>query len=137
LPGFGDSKADGKILPCHEVREDGLMRITSDTTVVNPLFFVHSCTIWWMPCVIIDCRFEYEHNGGHIPGSVNLNTNDAIEEYLLSSDKPMASRSGDGMRKTILVFHEFRVKRTPTLSVPFPRSIDVLTDSMELAHFVT
>jgi M-phase inducer tyrosine phosphatase len=31
LPGFGDSEADGKILPCHKVREDGLMRITSDT----------------------------------------------------------------------------------------------------------
>jgi M-phase inducer tyrosine phosphatase len=84
--------------------------------------------------MIIDRRFEYEHNGGHIPGSVNLNTNNAIEEYLLNSDKPMASRSGDGERKTILVFHcEFSVKHAPTLSVPFPPSIDVLTDSMELA----
>ena len=70
--------------------------------------------------IIIDCRFEYEHNGGHIPGSINLNTNDAIEEYLLSSDKPTSSRSGDGVRKTILVFHcEFSVKRAPTLSVLF------------------
>ncbi|KAF9505595.1 hypothetical protein BS47DRAFT_1306417, partial [Hydnum rufescens UP504] len=107
LPGFGDSEADGKILPCHEVREDGLMRITSDTVLAR--------FGGWL-CVIIDCRFEYEHNGGHIPGSVNLNTDDAMEEYLLSSDKPMASRSGDGMRKTILVFHEFRVKRTPTFA---------------------
>ena len=36
LPGFGDSEADGKILPCHKVREDGLMRITPET--VCPFF---------------------------------------------------------------------------------------------------
>ncbi|KAF9503121.1 hypothetical protein BS47DRAFT_1453497 [Hydnum rufescens UP504] len=28
----------------------------------------------------------------------------------------MASRSGDDMRKTILIFHEFRVTATPALS---------------------
>jgi M-phase inducer tyrosine phosphatase len=69
--------------------------------------------------VIIDCRFDYEHNGGHIPGSINLNTNEAIEEFLLSSSKPAPSRSGDGRgRKTVLVFHcEFSVKRAPTLFV--------------------
>jgi hypothetical protein len=67
-----------------------------------------------------------------VPRSVNLNTNDVIEEYLLNSDKPMASQSGDGVRETILVF-EFSMKRAPTLSVPFPSSIDVLTDRMELA----
>lgn len=31
LGGFGDSEADGKVLPCHKVREDGLMRITPHT----------------------------------------------------------------------------------------------------------
>jgi len=29
--GFGDNEAHGKILPCHRVREDGLMRITCKT----------------------------------------------------------------------------------------------------------
>ncbi|KAF9505593.1 hypothetical protein BS47DRAFT_1489782 [Hydnum rufescens UP504] len=124
------TKLDGKILPCHKVQEDGLMCITSDT-LHDLVDGVYDALI--ENYMIIDCRFEYEHNGGHIPGSVNLNTNDAIEEHLLSSDKPMASRSGDDMRKTILIFHEFRVTRTPTLSVPFPPSIDVLIDSMELA----
>jgi M-phase inducer tyrosine phosphatase len=32
LPGFGDNESLGKILPCHRVKEDGLMRI-SPTTV--------------------------------------------------------------------------------------------------------
>lgn len=31
LPGFGDNEMDGKILPCHKVKEDGLVRITSET----------------------------------------------------------------------------------------------------------
>jgi len=35
LGGFGDNEAHGKILPCHRVREDGLMRINWKT--VRPL----------------------------------------------------------------------------------------------------
>lgn len=31
MPGFGDNEALGKILPCHRVQEDGLMRISSET----------------------------------------------------------------------------------------------------------
>lgn len=31
LPGFGDNEASGKILPCHRVTEDGLMRISGQT----------------------------------------------------------------------------------------------------------
>ena len=34
--GFGDNEAHGKILPCHRVREDGLMRI-NPTTVCSAL----------------------------------------------------------------------------------------------------
>jgi hypothetical protein len=33
--GFGCKEAEGKILPCHSVKEDGLMRITSDTVSLN------------------------------------------------------------------------------------------------------
>lgn len=31
MPGFGDNEAHGKILPCHRVTEDGLMRIKCQT----------------------------------------------------------------------------------------------------------
>lgn len=31
IPGFGDNETIGKILPCHRVREDGLMRIAPET----------------------------------------------------------------------------------------------------------
>ena len=33
-PGFGDNEAHGKILPCHRVKEDGLMRINQQTVRV-------------------------------------------------------------------------------------------------------
>ncbi len=36
LGGFGDNEAQGKILPCHRVREDGLMRITCKTVRCLP-----------------------------------------------------------------------------------------------------
>lgn len=34
MPSFGDNEAHGKILPCHRVREDGLMRINCKTVCV-------------------------------------------------------------------------------------------------------
>jgi M-phase inducer tyrosine phosphatase len=113
LPGFGDNEADGKVLPCQKVREDGLMRINCDT--LDDLLagaYDHEINSY----TVIDCRFDYEYEGGHVPGAINLNTTQAIEDYLLGANKPEPSRSGDGRKKDILVFHcEFSVKRAPTL----------------------
>lgn len=69
---------------------------------------------------IVDCRFDYEYQGGHIPGALNINTNTGIEEFLLGPGvhKPQPSISGDKAKKTVIVFHcEFSVKRAPTLYV--------------------
>ncbi|KAI0702333.1 hypothetical protein BC835DRAFT_110253 [Cytidiella melzeri] len=116
LSGFGDNEAHGKVLPCHRVREDGLMRISVDT--MNDLLdgkFDSQITDFQ----VIDCRFEYEYDGGHIPGAVNVNTIVGVEELLLgkSVKKPEPSTSGDGTKKTVLVFHcEFSCKRAPTFA---------------------
>ena len=55
LGGFGDNEAHGKILPCHRVREDGLMRINCKTVSVfhsGGMGFDRRCTcssmIYWM-----------------------------------------------------------------------------------------
>ena len=69
---------------------------------------------------VIDCRFDYEYQGGHIKGAVNINTTAEVEEYLLSNDvsKPAPSCSGDFNKKVVLVFHcEFSAMRAPTLYV--------------------
>ena len=55
---------------------------------------------------IIDCRFDYEYNGGHIRGAVNMNTTADIEEYLLGDNarKPAPTCGGDKVKKNVLMF---------------------------------
>ncbi|KAI6045442.1 hypothetical protein EDC04DRAFT_3054445 [Pisolithus marmoratus] len=114
LPGFGDNETIGKILPCHRVREDGLMRIAPQT--VDALLdgaYDNRIERYF----IIDCRFDYEYNGGHIPGAININTPQGVEEFLLRNSKPKPCVSGDACKKTVLVFHcEFSAKRAPTFA---------------------
>ena len=43
IPGFGDNEAHGKVLPCHCVPEDGLMRINTKT--VRP-FVIYEPMQW-------------------------------------------------------------------------------------------
>jgi M-phase inducer tyrosine phosphatase len=117
IPGFGDNEAMGKVLPCHRVKEDGLMRITP--TTLNMLL-AGEFDGGIVEYRVIDCRFEYEYSGGHIPGAINLNTTAAVEELLLNRPKPNPSTSADTTKKTVLVFHcEFSAKRAPTLYVFF------------------
>ncbi|KAJ7694203.1 hypothetical protein B0H17DRAFT_1159248 [Mycena rosella] len=115
IPGFGDNESGGKLLPCHRVTDDGLMRI--DPQTLNNLLDGHYSD--HADYHVIDCRFDYEFNGGHIKGAVNLNAPGDVEDFLLrtSLKKPKPSVSGDPARKTILVFHcEFSVKRAPTFA---------------------
>ncbi|XP_048249801.1 M-phase inducer phosphatase-like [Haliotis rufescens] len=59
---------------------------------------------------IIDCRYPYEYEGGHIEGSVNLH-NEALITDLVTS-----LRGGECFQQNILVFHcEFSSERGPKL----------------------
>lgn len=42
LGGFGDNEAHGKILPCHKVTEDGLMRIKPETVRAKIIMLIQS-----------------------------------------------------------------------------------------------
>ncbi|KAM9432399.1 M-phase inducer phosphatase 1-like isoform 1-T1 [Salvelinus alpinus] len=60
--------------------------------------------------VVIDCRYPYEFEGGHIKGALNLHQEEQVEEYLLRT--PIAPLSPD--RRVLLVFHcEFSSERGP------------------------
>eukprot|EP01113_Clastostelium_recurvatum_P049331 TRINITY_DN9123_c0_g1_i5.p1 TRINITY_DN9123_c0_g1~~TRINITY_DN9123_c0_g1_i5.p1 ORF type:complete len:491 (+),score=106.06 TRINITY_DN9123_c0_g1_i5:164-1636(+) len=64
---------------------------------------------------IIDCRFPYEYEGGHIRGAINLTENQVKERFI---DHPVADR------RICLVFHcEFSSKRAPS-SLKFLRGLD-------------
>lgn len=78
---------------------------------------------------IIDCRFEYEYEGGHIENAIHVKEMGTLDELLLSESSgvhaggvplPQPSRSGelgDG-EQVVLIFHcEFSAKRAPTLYV--------------------
>ncbi|EDN10095.1 M-phase inducer phosphatase [Histoplasma mississippiense (nom. inval.)] len=58
--------------------------------------------------IIIDCRFEYEYEGGHINGAVNYNDKEHLASRLFSEDmKP----------NTMLVFHcEYSAHRAPIMA---------------------
>ncbi|KKA23112.1 Protein-tyrosine-phosphatase [Rasamsonia emersonii CBS 393.64] len=57
--------------------------------------------------MIIDCRFEYEYEGGHINGAVNYNDKEALAEELFRNPKP----------GTVLIFHcEYSAHRAPIMA---------------------
>ena len=58
--------------------------------------------------MVIDCRFEYEFNGGHIDGAYNYNDKDLLADELFETQTP---------GKTLLVFHcEYSAHRAPMMA---------------------
>lgn len=58
--------------------------------------------------MIIDCRFEYEYEGGHIDGAVNHNDKELLAAQLFRT--PMPGR-------TLLIFHcEYSAHRAPLMA---------------------
>ncbi|KAI5606819.1 M-phase inducer phosphatase 2, partial [Silurus asotus] len=61
---------------------------------------------------IIDCRYPYEYEGGHIKGALNLHQEDQVEEYFFK--QPILSKSPE--KRVLLVFHcEFSSERGPRM----------------------
>ncbi|XP_010150779.1 PREDICTED: M-phase inducer phosphatase 1, partial [Eurypyga helias] len=81
-------------------------------------------------CVIIDCRYPYEYEGGHIKGAVNLHMEEEVEEYLLKKPiKPSANK------RVIVVFHcEFSSERGPRMC-RFVRERDRLGNEYPNLHY--
>ncbi|KFB42097.1 AGAP003301-PA-like protein [Anopheles sinensis] len=90
---------------------------------------------------IIDCRYPYEFEGGHIRGAKNLYTQEQIIEELIKSknEPPQVTDGPDGgsVRRHIVVFHcEFSSERGPKLS-RFLRNHDRIlnADSYPALHY--
>ncbi|NXX79763.1 MPIP1 phosphatase, partial [Urocolius indicus] len=81
-------------------------------------------------CVIIDCRYPYEYEGGHIKGAVNLHMEEDVEEYLLK--KPIQPSDN---KRVIIVFHcEFSSERGPRMC-RFVRERDRLGNEYPKLHY--
>ncbi|KAF4023880.1 hypothetical protein G4228_016129 [Cervus hanglu yarkandensis] len=80
--------------------------------------------------VIIDCRYPYEYEGGHIKGAVNLHMEEEVEEFLLK--KPIVPTDG---RRVIVVFHcEFSSERGPRMC-RYVRERDRLGNEYPRLHY--
>lgn len=66
--------------------------------------------------LVVDCRFEYEYEGGHIESAVNFNDKQHLANELFAQNVPSAN--------TLLIFHcEYSVHRAP-LTAKFIRGHD-------------
>ena len=64
---------------------------------------------------IVDCRFPYEYDGGHIKTAVNVYTQEDILKGFISNQEN-AAEIQNGTKRDILIFHcEFSSERGPSL----------------------
>ncbi|UYV68603.1 hypothetical protein LAZ67_6000181 [Cordylochernes scorpioides] len=75
---------------------------------------------------IVDCRYPYEYEAGHIRGAKNIFTRQALEDMFLSTSSHLSQVKE---RAHILVFHcEFSSERAPSLGFVFSQSETVQDD---------
>ena len=87
-----------------EDRPDSLPRISKDT-LVEVLNGRYAET--FDESIVVDCRFEYEYEGGHIEGALNYNDKELLAARLFERTTPS---------KTLLVFHcEYSAHRAPIM----------------------
>uniref|UniRef100_A0A0K0ENF6 M-phase inducer phosphatase n=1 Tax=Strongyloides stercoralis TaxID=6248 RepID=A0A0K0ENF6_STRER len=70
--------------------------------------------------ILVDCRYPYEFNGGHIKGAINFYDSDQVSNLFFPEDETKAA----DIRKKIPIFYcEFSQKRGPGMASAL-RSID-------------
>ena len=96
-------------LPHFKIEEEILPRINKDT-MIQVLDGKYDQN--FERAVIIDCRFEYEYEGGHIDGAINFNNKEELASKLFEAvDSETSSRS-------LLILHcEYSAHRAPIMYV--------------------
>ncbi|XP_051883638.1 cell division cycle 25 homolog d [Pristis pectinata] len=112
IPDSGEKEIIGDfsqacLLPVEEGKHQDLKYISAQTVAVLLVGnFDHLIDEY----VIVDCRYPYEYEGGHIKGALNLYT----EEQLVSTFFPPQLSPDPARRRTVIVFHcEFSSQRAP------------------------
>ncbi|XP_058682634.1 M-phase inducer phosphatase 2-like isoform X2 [Poecile atricapillus] len=97
------------LLPTVEGKDPGLKYISPDTLVA--VLMGQFCSSI-QSSIIVDCRYPYEYEGGHIKGAVNLPLQRDVEEFLLA--QPIVPL--DASKRVIIILHcEFSVERGPKM----------------------
>ncbi|KAI9785086.1 MAG: cell division cycle- protein [Candelina submexicana] len=88
-----------------EDQPDSLPRITQET-LLDVLDGKYNTL--YDQSIVVDCRFEYEYEGGHIQGAVNYNDKELLAKNLFQA--PSSSN-------TLLIFHcEYSAHRAPIMA---------------------
>lgn len=97
LPWMSNSKhQDLKSITCHVLADLLLARYSEQIKTFT----------------IVDCRYPYEYEGGHIRSAINLYTQEHIHNYFINNAKDKFPDS----KRDILIFHcEFSSERGPNL----------------------
>lgn len=92
-------------------KTDHFPRITGDT-LISMLNKDYSSI--YSKIFIVDCRFEYEYQGGHIIDSVNLSSQKELEQYFIHN---RSENCYDEERPNLVVFYcEFSSYRGPIMA---------------------
>ncbi|AGO10539.1 AaceriABR087Cp [[Ashbya] aceris (nom. inval.)] len=109
-----DSRLPASAIPCHmkDSSTDQLPRISVDVlaAILDGKFSSYYCAVY-----IIDCRFEYEFQAGHIKNAINVSSRRDLEAEFIQ--KRMQRCSADPGRPPLLVFHcEYSSYRGPIIA---------------------
>ncbi|ORY02241.1 Rhodanese-like protein, partial [Basidiobolus meristosporus CBS 931.73] len=78
--------------------------------------------------IVVDCRFPYEYEGGHIQNAVNLNTKESLESHFFGNSRATLNS------RTIVVFHcEYSSHRAPRMAHHL-RSLDRELNAVNYPH---
>ncbi|XP_068436587.1 M-phase inducer phosphatase 2 isoform X2 [Clinocottus analis] len=81
--------------------------------------------------IVMDCRYPYEFDGGHIKGALNLHQEDQVEDFLLKA--PIFPSCPD--KRVVIIFHcEFSSERGPRMS-RFVRERDRAVNEYPNLHY--
>ncbi|XP_028994968.1 M-phase inducer phosphatase 2 [Betta splendens] len=97
------------VLPTVEGKHQDLKYITSEMMVAALSGQFNNLV---EQVIVIDCRYPYEFEGGHIKGALNLHQEDQVEDFLLRS--PIIPSCPD--KRIVVIFHcEFSSERGPRI----------------------
>ncbi|KAA8899647.1 Rhodanese-like domain-containing protein [Sphaerosporella brunnea] len=98
--------SEDSFIPSFTVKDDPLRRINRATliAVLDGQYKEH-----YDEHIIVDCRFEYEYEGGHIAGAININSIDVLEETFFGQAED---------KRRLIIFHcEYSAHRAPRMAL--------------------
>lgn len=107
VPKFLSPKTEeATILPSFSSKDDNLRRI-DHSTLCDVLDGKYKNA--YEDLTIVDCRFDFEFQGGHIDGAINISDIHALEKHFLKNKEVTD-------KKDLVIFHcEFSAHRAPRM----------------------